>query len=344
MSSNTLLHSRKVNTSRVSLPCHKNTKSNSPERKDQEVTPRKCADCTPNCSHYTTCNYLGKPKLESPKNSRHKERPKFFIPYQSRGKKSENFCPTAVERTWGFFMSSRINPCSSWFSVRRPAFNKNKPPPSKFSKAIFAPGGNTFFTAGDHEILESRMRKREGLRSKTFGKVPVAQDVSNTFHQWYSKSRARARPLVQKFLLQRSSFFANRKKSFEKQSKHSVVLQNMLLLLLCKFFTTECVWKFCLFFTEFHTHLTNEWRGKQHQDMNTLFEKKTHPVLTSPMILICPAQKIWLCSKETFHFLDWMWVNKSFLKPEESTFPDARLSANLVLFGFRFGGTKTVCF
>ena len=65
-------------------------------------------------------------------------------------------------------MSSRINPCSSWFSVRRPAFNKNKPPPSKFSKAIFAPGGNTFFTAGDHEILESRMRKRGGLRSKTF--------------------------------------------------------------------------------------------------------------------------------------------------------------------------------
>ena len=164
----TLPLSRKVNTSRVSLPCHKNTKSNSPERKDQEVTPRKCADCTHNYSHYTTCNYLGKPKLESPKNSRHKERPKFFIPYQSRGKKSENFCPTAVERTWGFFMSSRINPCSSWFSVRRPAFNKNKPPPSKFSKAIFAPGGNTFFTAGDHEILESRMRKRVGLRSKTF--------------------------------------------------------------------------------------------------------------------------------------------------------------------------------
>ena len=98
----TLPLSRKVNTSRVSLPCHKNTKSNSPERKDQEVTPRKCADCTHNYSHYTTCNYLGKPKLESPKNSRHKERPKFFIPYQSRGKKSENFCPTAVERREAF--------------------------------------------------------------------------------------------------------------------------------------------------------------------------------------------------------------------------------------------------
>ena len=141
---------------------------------------RKCADCTPNCSHYTTCNYLGKSKLESPKNSRHKERPKFFIPYQQRQEIWE-FLSYCCRETWGFFVSSRINPCSSWFSVRRPAFNKNKPPPSKFSKAIFAPGGNTFFTAGDHEILESRMRKREGLRSKTFGKVPVAQNVSNTF-------------------------------------------------------------------------------------------------------------------------------------------------------------------
>ena len=82
-----------------------------------------------------------------------------------------------------------------------------------------------------------------------------------------------------------------------------------------------CLKKFGSLFFSFHTHLTNEWRGKQHQDMNTLFEKKTRQkshftsrIIFRGTIFLDPYLRIGRRQKagKSFHFLDWMWVNKTF--------------------------------